>query len=68
MIKQCPECQAEIKEMPVRKALEPGTGTFPMVTTYTGAVSFGPDYGPTEKTYKCSNPGCWVTKITESWE
>jgi hypothetical protein len=59
--------------MPVREPTGE-TGTFPMatITTGTDAGNFvfntGPSYGPTSRTYKCSNPKCWVTKITESWE
>ncbi len=68
--RRCPECKELITIMPNRKPLDPGAGTFPMATdtTYTGTFTLGPNYGPNSITYKCSNPLCWVTKITESWE
>ena len=70
----CPECDVKVDEMPTRSFEWGNTvGTFPMVTmdgTDTADVgsTLTASYPEPKKTYKCSNPKCWVTKITESWE
>lgn len=66
MIEKCPECKEKID---ILQTLEPNpqsTSTFAYNLTTT--VDFGISYPSTTKTYKCSNPKCWVTKITESWQ
>ncbi len=64
---QCPECKKEMKILPQREPIETTTGSsvtpnnmFPI--TYTTQ-----SYSPTSKTFKCSNPECWVTKLDLSW-
>jgi len=66
MIEKCPACKEMIETLLTR---EPN----PSSTSTTGAATITYDLGittypPTSKMYKCSNPKCWVTKITESWE
>ena len=66
MIEKCPECDAKIYVLLDQPSdAQTTTGTFTMSTTTTFSdVS----YAPTSEQYKCSNPKCWVTKITESWQ
>ncbi len=66
MIKECPECKEKIDILPEAVPITQYTGsTFQYnISTTIDCVS----YAPTTKTYKCSNPKCWVTKITESWQ
>jgi hypothetical protein len=63
----CPECNKEILDIVVREPIQvtlTGADSITMsATTYTG-----PSYSPTSKTFKCSNPKCWVTKVKISWE
>jgi len=78
--KKCPECGGDVRLMPIREPLpEPASagthpewnanaGTSPMVTYTVGSTMIGSNYSPTSRIYKCPNPKCWVTKITESWE
>ena len=61
----CPECKKEMKLLPQREPLPESTTTMAMnmtTTTFTGQ-----SYSPTSKTFKCSNPECWVTKMELSW-
>lgn len=67
MIEKCPECKEKIDILPQQEPNPPETNstfTYSQDTT----IDLGVSYPPTSKTYKCSNPKCWVTKITESWE
>lgn len=67
MIEKCPECKEKIDILQIQEPNPPSTtGTF----TYdlTTLIDCGLSYPSTTKTYKCSNPKCWVTKITESWQ
>lgn len=63
---KCPECKKEMKLLVQREPLqEPTVGT---TNTNTWIASIGgPQYSPTSKTFKCSNPECWVTKLDLSW-
>ena len=67
MIEKCPECNEKIDILKIQEPNPPSTttGTFDFAQTCTIGL---PSYPSTSKTYKCSNPKCWVTKITESWE
>ncbi len=58
----CPECKKEMKLLPQREPLETTTGSNLIFN-----VSTGSPYSPTSKTFKCSNPECWVTKLDLSW-
>ena len=66
MIEKCPECNEKIDILPEAVPITQSTGTTFQynISTTIDSVS----YPPTTKTYKCSNPKCWVTKITESWQ
>ncbi len=58
---KCLECKKEMKLLPQREPLETTTGTS---LTYNITTQ---SYPPTSKTFKCSNPECWVTKLDLSW-
>lgn len=67
MIEKCPECGEKIDILPIQEMTFDTTGS----QTITGTLTFsttGQTYAPTNTIYKCSNPKCWVTKITENWE
>lgn len=66
MIEKCPECKEKIDILTQQEPSPPSTSTFAYNLTTT--LDYGICYPSTTKTYKCSNPKCWVTKITESWE
>ena len=63
---QCPECDYKIELIPVRKPQEEGVTTMTMNLTQATTIT-GPFYAATSKTYKCTNPKCWVTKVELSW-
>ena len=67
MIEKCPECNEKIDAL-VDQPVETGntTGLFTMVTMTTAYSDVL--HAATGKTYKCSNPKCWASKINESWE
>lgn len=69
MIDKCPECNEKIEILPIQKSNPDSntTGTLNFSQNISNAVIF-PTYPSTSRTYKCSNPKCWVTKISESWE
>ena len=63
---KCVECKKEMKLLPQRQSLPETTAmtSTVYVDTYTGIM---PSFPPTSKTFKCSNPECWVTKMELSW-
>jgi len=63
----CPECGEKIGLIPIREPLPESSigGTY---LTQTASTFTGSTYSPTSKTYKCSNPKCWVTKVELNWE
>lgn len=64
---KCPECKDKIELITIREHLPNTTSTGSLA--YAGTITFNvPEYPATSKTYKCSNPKCWVTKIHVSWE
>jgi len=67
MIEKCPECEEKIEILPIREPLKEEITAMTMNLTQRATFT-EPSYSPSLKTYKCSNPKCWVTKITESWE
>ncbi len=58
MIEKCPECNKDILIL-----LQNGT-----VNCTTNSIINGCHSESTIKKYKCSNPECWVVKITKTWE
>lgn len=66
MIEKCPECNEKIDILPTQEPNSPSTNTFSYNLTAT--IDWDISYPSTTKIYKCSNPKCWVTKITESWQ
>ena len=64
---KCPECKKEMKLLPQREPLPQTTVTTGTAVTETGTYWTVPSYAPTSKTFKCSNPECWVTKLDLSW-
>lgn len=68
MIENCPECGDTIAKMPIREPIpESTTAMMTNITSATTDIGW-PHYESSMAIYKCSNPKCWVTKITESWE
>jgi len=67
MIEKCPECNEKIDILPQAVPITQSTGSTWQYTLST-TIDYGVTYPSTTKTYKCSNPKCWVTKITERWE
>lgn len=69
MIEKCPECKEKIDILQIQEPNSLSIVTISSSTITAGwATSDGITYTPASKTYKCSNPKCWVTKIKESWE
>jgi len=71
--KKCPECNQEILIMPIREPVPNSTAggaatAFAMNSTQDISWPYQVSYTPTSRDYKCCNPKCWVTKITEDWE
>jgi len=70
MIDKCPECDYIIEELPTREPIPEtmtgSAGAFTLTQTATTWTCYS--YTSTSKTYKCSNPKCWVTKIKQDWE
>ena len=62
----CPECKKEMKLLPEQQPLPEFTTTMSMNVTASFTLT-GQSYSPTSKTFKCSNPECWVTKMELSW-
>ena len=60
----CPECKKEAREKPeiITSTITTSTIQFPLTYSTTDIES-----SITSKTYKCSNPDCWVTKVELSW-
>ena len=65
MIEKCPECDGKIEILPIQEPSPQSTSTMSLSSTITFNTE---TYPPTSRTYKCSNPKCWVTKIRLSWE
>lgn len=73
MDKTCQECNEKIELLPEQEPTPSTTSTgtsmtSSITTTETFTFYTGIQFPPTTKIYKCSNPKCWVTKITESWK
>jgi len=64
---KCPECGEKIKLIPIQEPLPESTSTMTLNLTQSVGTYGGPSYAPTSRTYKCSNPKCWVTKVELSW-
>ena len=63
---KCPECKKEMKILVQREPLpEPTTGGTAL--TFAAQTFTIPSYSSTSKTFKCSNPECWVTKLELNW-
>ncbi len=67
MIDKCPECKVKIDVLPIQES-EPQSTSMGSTMSTTVTYDLNATYPPSSKTYKCSNPKCWVTKITESWK
>ena len=63
---KCPECKKEMKLLPKQQPLPESSTTMSMNLT-ASSFSGGATYSSTSKTFKCSNPECWVTKTELSW-
>jgi len=68
MIEKCPECKEKIDILQIQEPNPESTTNNTFAFTQTTTTIGFPTYPPTSKIYKCSNPKCWVTKITESWD
>jgi len=66
MTEKCPQCNEKVDVLFTQTANPLSTSTMSLSGSTT--VDHGLAYPPTNITYKCSNPKCWVTKINESWE
>jgi len=64
----CPECEEKIELIPIRESLPESTATMSFNLTQTVGTFIVPSYASTLRTYKCSNPKCWVTKVELSWD
>lgn len=68
MIDKCPACDEKIDILPTQEPTLQSTTSTTGTVDFTSTFYFPTSYPSTTKTYKCSNPKCWVTKIRESWE
>jgi len=68
MEKKCPECKEDIDILLTQPPSPPSTQNMMTNGTFTVSTTAELDYPSTRKIYKCSNPKCWVTKVTELWE
>lgn len=70
MIEKCPECKEKINILELQESLPESVTTMSLNLTQSATINYPgqPSYAPTWRTYKCSNPKCWVTKIKESWD